>query len=128
MLSSGFAEDETVIDVHDDFGGGLGKIHERYKWWREAPVIRTSRKSKCMLTFQRTKPCQFTKSHHLQRVIVTIDQLLLLQTHPPRAIMFLESLMTFVGQFAHGDTPSRAVEWDRVTWNSWEGDNSMRMC
>ena len=28
MISSGFAEDEPVIDVHDDFGGGLGKIHE----------------------------------------------------------------------------------------------------
>ena len=29
MISSGFAKDEPVIDVHDDFGGGLGKIHEK---------------------------------------------------------------------------------------------------
>ena len=53
MISSGFAEDEPVIDVHDDFGGGLGKIHERYKRWREAPVVRT-RKPKYMLTFPRS--------------------------------------------------------------------------
>jgi len=30
MISSGFAEDELVIDVHDKFGGGPGKIDQRY--------------------------------------------------------------------------------------------------
>jgi len=30
MISSGFAEDELVINIHDEFGGGLGKIDQRH--------------------------------------------------------------------------------------------------
>ena len=41
MINSGFAEDEPVINVHGDFGGGACKIDQRYQWQREAPVART---------------------------------------------------------------------------------------
>jgi len=30
MISFGFVEDELVIAVHNKFGGGLGKIDQRY--------------------------------------------------------------------------------------------------
>jgi len=30
MISSGFVGDKLVIDVHDEFGGGPGKIDQRY--------------------------------------------------------------------------------------------------
>ena len=97
MISSGFAEDEPVIDVHDDFGGGLGNIHEkRLSLERENQIHAYFPEKKALPVYKISSP---TKGH-----LGVIDQLLLLQTYPPRAIMFLESLTTFVGQFAHGDT------------------------
>ena len=103
--------------IYDDFGGGLRKIHARYKWWREAPVVRT-RKSKYMLTFPRTKPCQYKISSPLEG---HRDHRPTSSTaNTPSTRYRVPGITHDVRRaIAHGDTPSRADEWDRVMWNSW---------
>ena len=129
MTSSEFPEDELVIDVHDEFGSDPGKLDQRYQWRRRSSVPRTWKvhQNTCLL-FRELNIASVQNLIAYKELswlsTTTRTQLLALQTRARCTTMFLESLAMFGRKFAHGDTSSRADEWDRAAWS----DSSTTMC